>query len=62
MFGKHLITRDPQIEKMRQDAFEAMELIVKQTMPKIEEIVPQDSIRFVSFEEALKELAEMNKS
>lgn len=51
---KHLIHRDPEINKLEQHVFGQMGQIYKQNCPKNEETNGQ--IKFISFEEALKEL------
>ena len=49
--------KDPTIEKLRQSVANQMWDIIKEEEP----IAPQrEEIRFVSFEDAIKELAEMN--
>jgi hypothetical protein len=50
------IERDPNIRKLEQDVFTQLQEIVKPLQPSTPDI---DSIRFVSFEDALKELAEL---
>ena len=55
------IERDPVITKMRLDVFNAMENIVKETFPQ-EANSNGPEIKFVSFEDALKELAELKQN
>lgn len=52
---KHLIHRDPEINKLEQQVFGQMGQIYMQNCPKNEENIGQE-IKFISFEEALKEL------
>lgn len=56
-----VIEKDPNIDKMRQDVFAAMQEIIKREFPAEEANSSGDSggVRFVSFEEALKELANL---
>lgn len=52
---KHLIKRDPEINRLEQSVFGQLEQIYQQACPnKKDEFV--DDIKFVSFEDALKEL------
>lgn len=56
-----VIERDPVINKMRLDVFHAMENIVRETFPQeLNSNGPE--IKFVSFEDALKELAEIKQN
>lgn len=52
------IERDPNIKKLEQDIFAKMQDIVK---PEQQQVLDSTSIKHVSFEEAIKELIEMNK-
>lgn len=56
-----VIERDPNIQKMRTDVFNAMESIMSKTFPQEQAPVSSSEIKFVSFEEALKELAAMKQ-
>ena len=49
--------KDPTIEKLRQSVANQMWDIIKEEEPIAP---PREEIRFVSFEDAIKELAEMN--
>jgi hypothetical protein len=59
MFFRPKIERDPNIQKLEQEVFSQIQEIVKI------EPLPQDQsttdIEFVSFEDAIRELAQMNK-
>jgi hypothetical protein len=57
-----VIERDPNIQKMRTDVFNAMESIISQTFPQEQAHVSSSEIKFVSFEQALKELATMKQN
>ena len=59
MFFKPKIERDPNIQKLEQDVFSQMQEIVKTEPLQQGQATPD--IEFVSFEQALKELAQMNK-
>lgn len=52
------IEKDPEIQKLRQSVANRMWEIIKQDEPAN---VPAQEVRFVSFEEALKELAVLKK-
>ena len=53
-----MFEKDPVIQKMRQDVANQIWDIIKDEEPVAS---PKEEIKFVSFEDALKELAEMNK-
>ena len=53
-----MFEKDPVIQKMRQDVANQIWDIIKDEEPVAP---PKEEIKFVSFEDALKELAEMNK-
>ncbi len=53
------IEKDPEIQKLRQNVADRMWDIVKENEPVN---ISAPEIRFVSFEEALKELASLKKS
>lgn len=59
-FGSNAVEfeKDPTIQKLRQDVANQMWDIIKDEEPVA---LPKEEIKFVSFEDALKELAEMNK-
>ena len=59
MFFKPKIERDPNIQKLEHDIFSQMQEIVKTESPHQDQTT--SDIQFVSFEDALKELAQMNK-
>jgi hypothetical protein len=59
MFFKPKIERDPNIQKLEHDVFAQMNEIVK-TEP-LQQGQATSDVQFVSFEDAIKELAEMNK-
>ena len=59
MFIKPKIERDPNIQKLERDVFSQMQEIVK-TEP-LQQGQATSDIQFVSFEDALRELAQMNK-
>jgi hypothetical protein len=60
MFFKPKIERDPNIQKLEQDVFSQMQEIVKTEPLQQGQATPD--IEFVSFEQALKELAELKRS
>ncbi len=60
MFGSK-IERDPEVTRLNQKVQEQLWNIVQESVPK-EEQQPQEVIKFVSFEDALRELAAMKKS
>lgn len=51
--------KDPTIDKMRLDVFNAMEDILKKEFPPDETTQLPCEVQFVSFEQALRELAAM---
>ena len=53
-----MFEKDPVIQKLRQDVANQIWDIIKDEEPVAP---PKEEIKFVSFEDALKELAEMNK-
>jgi hypothetical protein len=55
MFGSK-IERDPNIRKLEQDVFAQLQEIAKPLQPSIPDT---SSVKFVSFEDALKELQQM---
>lgn len=59
MFFRPKIERDPNIQKLEHDVFAQMKEIVKSEPLQQGEATPD--VQFVSFEDAIKELAEMNK-
>lgn len=59
MFFRPKIERDPNIQKLEHDVFAQMNEIVKTEPLQQGQATPD--IQFVSFEDAIKELAEMNK-
>jgi hypothetical protein len=59
MFFKPKIERDPNIQKLEHDVFAQMNEIIK-TEP-LQQGQATSDVQFVSFEDAIKELAEMNK-
>jgi hypothetical protein len=59
MFFRPKIERDPNIQKLEHDVFSQMQEIVKTEPLQQGQATPD--IQFVSFEDALKELAQMNK-
>jgi hypothetical protein len=59
MFFKPKIERDPNIQKLERDVFFQMQEIVK-TEP-LQQGQAISDVQFVSFEDAIRELAEMNK-
>lgn len=56
---KHLIQRDPEINKLEQRVFGQMGQIYRQNCPQNEENNRQE-IKFISYEDALKELIKQN--
>jgi hypothetical protein len=54
-----IIEKDPEIEKLCRDSWSGMRDVV---MPEITFEIEPDAIAFVSFEDALKELAAMKNS
>lgn len=59
MFFRPKIERDPNIQKLERDVFSHMQEIVK-TEP-LEQGQAAPGVEFVSFEQALRELQQMNK-
>ena len=59
MFFKPKIERDPNIQKLERNVFSQMQEIVK-TEP-LEQGQAAPNVEFVSFEQALRELQQMNK-
>ena len=57
--GPH-IEKDATITKMRMDAFQAIEAIAKEAFPEYK-VPDKHEIMFVSFEDAIKELAQIKK-
>ena len=54
-----IIEKDPEIQKLRENVDQRMWDIVKEQIPFV---IAPDAIAFVSYEDALKELAELKKS
>lgn len=54
-----IIERDPNVRKLEQDVFARMHEIVKPELLEQGQATPD--VEFVSFEQALKELQQMNK-
>jgi hypothetical protein len=59
MFFRPKIERDPNIQKLERDVFSQMQEIVK-TEP-LQQGQATSDVQFVSFEDAIRELAKMNK-
>lgn len=59
MFFKPKIERDPGIQKLEQDVFSKLKEITKTEPLQQGQATPD--VEFVSFEDAIKELAQMNK-
>lgn len=59
MFFRPKIERDPGIQKLEQDVFAQIKEIVKSEPLQQGEATPD--VQFVSFEDAIRELAQMNK-
>jgi hypothetical protein len=59
MFFKPKIERDPNIQKLEQDVFAKIQEIVKPE--PLEQGQATLNVQFVSFEDAVRELAQMNK-
>ena len=59
MFFKPKIERDPNVQKLERNVFSQLQEIVK-TEP-LEQGQATFNVQFVSFEDAIRELAEMNK-
>lgn len=55
-----LIERDPNVRKLEQDVFARMHEIVKPD-PLQDTVTQEAQVEFVSFEDALRELQQMNK-
>lgn len=61
MFVKPKIERDPNVQQLEQNIFSRLDQIAKQHQPQSPLVNENDNgIRFVSFEEALKELIALN--
>lgn len=60
MFFKPKIERDPNILKLEQEVFAKMHEVVKPQLQNQEQPAVTD-VHFISFEDAIKELAQMNK-
>ena len=66
MFGFHSFDgnsrfeRDPELLKLEYNVFKSLSNIVEEVEPNSKQYSPQ-GVRFVSFEEALKELLEIDK-
>jgi len=60
MFFGAKVERDPEVQRLRQTVQQRMSDILKELEP--ESVKPQEEIRFVSFEDALKELVALKKS
>lgn len=56
------IEKDPNVTKMRLDAFNAMESIAREAFPEQTHGHNSHQIQFVSFEDAIKELAQMRRT
>ena len=61
MFFGANVERDPEITQLRNKVNQQLWDIVRENTP-IEEQKPKEEIRFVSFEDALKELVALKKS
>jgi hypothetical protein len=61
MFFGANVERDPEINQLRDRVNQELWDIVQESTPK-EEQQPKEEIRFVSFEDALKELAALKNS
>lgn len=59
MFFRPKIERDPTIQKLEQDVFAKMQEVVKSEPLQQGQATPD--IQFVSFEDAIRELAQTNK-
>lgn len=59
MFFRPKIERDPNIQKLEHDVFAQMKEIVKSEPLQQAQATPD--VQFVSFEDAIRELAQMNK-
>ena len=59
MFFRPKIERDPNIQKLEREVFAQMHELVK-TEP-LQQGQATNDLQFVSFEDAIRELAEMNK-
>ena len=59
MFFRPKIERDPNIQKLEQNVFAQMQEIVKTEPLQQGQAIPD--IQFVSFEDAIRELAQKNK-
>jgi len=56
------IQKDPNVTKMRLDVFNAMESIAREAFPEESPAYISHQIQFVSFEDAIKELAQMRQT
>jgi len=59
MFFKPKIERDPNIQKLEQNVFHQLQEIVKSEPLQQGQATPD--IQFISFEDAIRELSQMNK-
>lgn len=59
MFLRPKIERDPNIQKLEQEVFAKMHEVIKPELQNSDQ--PLTDVQFVSFEDAIKELAQMNK-
>jgi hypothetical protein len=59
MFFKPKIERDPNIQKLEQDVFAKIQEIVKPVQSNQEQTTT--NVQFISFEDAIREIAQMNK-
>lgn len=59
MFFRPKIERDPNIQKLERDVFSQLQEIVKSEPLEQGQATPD--VQFVSFEDAIRELAQMNK-
>jgi hypothetical protein len=60
MFFRPKIERDPGVQKLEQDVFAKLKEITKSE--PLQQGEATTDLQFVSFEDAIKELAEMNRS
>lgn len=61
-FDRPLIERDPVIAKMRTDVFEAIEAIAIKAFPETAIAHNNHDIKFISYEDALKELVALKQT
>jgi len=59
MFFRPKIERDPNIQKLERDVFSQMQEIVKSE--PLQQGQATTDVQFISFEDAIRELAQMNK-